>query len=321
MAGWGTPVNIRRCSGESLTSGANKSGTGSWFGRWGVNYLYGTGAALPALEALGEDMTQPRVRCAVEWLRACQNDDDGWGESCASYVDHSLRGQGESTPSQTAWALVALIAAGEIEHESVRRGIAFLLDRQRDDGTWDEPQFTGCGFPGYGAGNPPDQYERTGAPRRQGREMGAAFMLKYHLYRNYFPLWALGRYARKAARNRWEQVQWAEATGNTLNGNGHEPRVAVPLRNLAVLNGKDQGRMNAIVNRVTVQSTTAPEFFDITEQVRAHVTDAGVQNGLVCVLFHAYDRRGDHQRERTAPPAGYGALPAARRSSGRLLRA
>ena len=256
---------------------------GSWFGRWGVNYLYGTGAALPALEALGEDMTQPRVRRAVEWLRSCQNDDGGWGESCASYVDHALRGQGESTPSQTAWALVALIAAGETEHESVRRGIAFLLDRQRDDGTWDEPQFTGCGFPGYGAGNPPDRYDRTGAPRRQGLEMGASFMLKYHLYRNYFPLWALGRYARKTARNRWERVEWTEAAGNTLNGNGEEPHVAVPLRNLAVLNGKDQGRMNAIVNRVTVQSTTAPEFFDITEQVRAHVTDAGVQNGLVCV--------------------------------------
>ena len=167
---------------------------GAWFGRWGVNYVYGTGAVLPALKALGVDMTQPRVRRAVEWLLAHQNLDGGWGETCISYPDPTLRGQGESTPSQTSWALIALIAAGEAGHESVRRGVEFLLQRQQDDGTWDEPQFTGCGFPGYGPGDRPGKYEPLDGPNSQGPELSAAFMINYHLYRNYFPLWALGRY-------------------------------------------------------------------------------------------------------------------------------
>ncbi len=169
---------------------------GAWFGRWGVNYIYGTGAVLPALKALGEDMTQPRVRRAVSWLLAHQNPDGGWGETCVSYVDHTLRGQGESTPSQTSWALVALIAAGEASHESVERGVEFLLARQRDDGGWDEPQFTGCGFPGYGPGDRPDEYKSPDGLNSQGAELSAAFLINYHLYRNYFPLWALGRYLR-----------------------------------------------------------------------------------------------------------------------------
>ncbi len=168
---------------------------GAWFGRWGVNYVYGTGAVLPALQALGVDMTQPRVRRAVEWLLAHQNPDGGWGETCVSYPDPSLRGQGESTPSQTSWALIALIAAGEACHGSVKWGVEFLLQRQQDNGTWDEPQFTGCGFPGYGPGDQPERYEPLDGPNSQGPELSAAFMINYHLYRNYFPLWALGRYA------------------------------------------------------------------------------------------------------------------------------
>ena len=172
---------------------------GAWFGRWGVNYVYGTGAVLPALQTLGVDMRQPRVRRAVEWLLAHQNPDGGWGETCVSYPDPSLRGQGESTPSQTSWALIALIAAGEARHESVERGVEFLLQRQQDDGTWDEPQFTGCGFPGYGPGDQPGRYEPLNDPNSQGPELSAAFMINYHLYRNYFPLWALGRYAGTAA--------------------------------------------------------------------------------------------------------------------------
>ena len=168
---------------------------GAWFGRWGVNYVYGTGAVLPALKVLGVDMEQPRVRRAVEWLFAHQNPDGGWGETCVSYPDPSLRGQGESTPSQTSWALIALIAAGEVGHESVQRGVEFLLQGQQEDGTWDEPQFTGCGFPGYGPGDQPERYEPLDAPNSQGPELSAAFMINYHLYRNYFPLWALGRYA------------------------------------------------------------------------------------------------------------------------------
>ena len=167
---------------------------GPWFGRWGVNYIYGTAAVLPALEALGVDMAQPRVRRAVEWLLARQNPDGGWGETCASYVNPSLRGQGESTPSQTSWALLALLSAGEVSHDAVCRGVDFLIERQRKDGTWDEPQFTGCGFPGYGPGDRPDNTGPVDGSDGQGPELGAAFMIKYDLYRNYFPLWALGRY-------------------------------------------------------------------------------------------------------------------------------
>ena len=168
---------------------------GPWFGRWGVNYIYGTAAMLPALESLGVDMLQPRVRRAVDWLLIHQNPDGGWGESCLSYADPTLRGQGESTPSQTSWALIALIAAGEAQNQSVKHGVEFLLERQHEDGTWDEPQFTGCGFPGYGPGDRPNKYERLDDSDSQGPELSAAFMINYHLYRNYFPLWALGRYA------------------------------------------------------------------------------------------------------------------------------
>ncbi len=167
---------------------------GAWFGRWGVNYVYGVGAVLPALQALGEDMTQPRVRRAVQWLLDHQNLDGGWGETCMSYVDPGLRGQGESTPSQTSWALVALIAAGEAHSDAVERGVEFLLERERGDGCWDEPQFTGCGFPGYGPGDRPDEHNPPGEPNSQGAELSAAFLINYHLYRNYFPMWALGRY-------------------------------------------------------------------------------------------------------------------------------
>ena len=144
---------------------------GSWWGRWGVNYIYGLGASLPALAALGEPMTAAPVRRAVDWLIRYQLPDGGWGESCDSYADPSLRGQGPSTPSQTAWALMALIAAGEAQHEATARGIRYLIERQREDGTWDEPEFTGTGFP-------------------------SDFMINYHLYRHYFPLMALGRYER-----------------------------------------------------------------------------------------------------------------------------
>jgi squalene-hopene/tetraprenyl-beta-curcumene cyclase len=175
----------------------NQESDGSWFGRWGVNYVYGTGAVLPALKAAGEDMAQPRVRRAVGWLATHQNDDGGWGESCASYVDPSLRGKGDSTASQTAWALIGLLSADGADTEAVRRGIEYLVSTQLEDGTWNEPQFTGCGFPGYGIGDQPASYRQVGDPAWQGLELGAAFMINYHLYRNYFPLWALGRYARK----------------------------------------------------------------------------------------------------------------------------
>jgi squalene-hopene/tetraprenyl-beta-curcumene cyclase len=161
---------------------------GSWFGRWGVNHIYGTGAVLPALAAVGEDMDSLAVRRAVRWLEERQNRDGGWGETCASYVVPSARGRGESTASQTAWALLALVAAGRSGSEPAHRGARWLIERQRPDGAWDEEAFTGCGFPGYGIG------EEKGARVREGAELSAGFMIRYHLYRNCFPLLALGRY-------------------------------------------------------------------------------------------------------------------------------
>ena len=147
---------------------------GSWFGRWGVNYVYGIGAVLPALVAAGEEPRSPRIRRAVRWLLDHQNEDGGWGETCASYDDPALRGRGPSTASQTAWALLALLAAGEERGAAVTRGVHCLVETQAADGQWEEPLFTGTGFP-------------------------RDFMLKYHLYRNYWPLWALGRYRRTLA--------------------------------------------------------------------------------------------------------------------------
>ena len=167
---------------------------GPWFGRWGVNYIYGTGAVLPALEAIGEDMGQPYLRKAVDWIKDHQNPDNGWGESCGSYVDFSLRGRGPSTASQTAWALLALIAAGEADSPSTQRGIEYLCQTQQDDGSWDEPYFTGTGFPGYGVGQRLRKLPSPGDPGYQGLDMDAAFMINYHMYRNYWPLTALGRF-------------------------------------------------------------------------------------------------------------------------------
>jgi squalene-hopene/tetraprenyl-beta-curcumene cyclase len=161
---------------------------GSWFGRWGVNHIYGVGAVIPGLAAAGEATDSLAVRRAVRWLNEKQNPDGGWGETCASYVDVEARGRGDSTPSQTAWALLALIAAGRADSRAARRGALFLLERQRTDGAWDEESFTGCGFPGYGVG------EERGARIYEGRELAAGFMIRYHLYRNCFPLLALGRY-------------------------------------------------------------------------------------------------------------------------------
>ena len=173
-----------------------QEGDGPWFGRWGVNYIYGTGAVLPAMEAIGDDMSQPYVRQAVEWLLSHQNEDGGWGECCGSYVDDSLRGVGPSTASQTAWALLALISAGEAGSEACHKGVQYLLDIQRDDGSWDEPYFTGTGFPGYRVGQRLNGMPKPGESGYQGLDMPAGFMINYHLYRNYWPLLAMGRFAR-----------------------------------------------------------------------------------------------------------------------------
>lgn len=148
---------------------AQQEPDGSWWGRWGVNHVYGVGAVLPALRAGGLDMASEPFKRAADWLRAHQNPDGGWGEACESYVDPSQRGKGPSTASQTAWALMGLIAAAEAGSEAAERGVQYLLEAQGPTGSWDEPFFTGTGFPG-------------------------AFMLNYHLYRLYWPLAALGRY-------------------------------------------------------------------------------------------------------------------------------
>ena len=170
---------------------------GAWFGRWGVNYIYGTGAVLPALAAIGENMSQPYVHRACDWILSRQQESGGWGESCASYMDASAAGRGVATASQTAWALMALLAAGrDADRDAIERGCAFLIETQKD-GSWEEAEYTGAGFPGYGVGqtiklNDPLVSQRL----MQGPELSRAFMLRYGMYRHYFPMMALGRAAR-----------------------------------------------------------------------------------------------------------------------------
>ena len=157
---------------------------GCWFGRWGVNYIYGTSGVLAALAAIAspDAFSEASLRQAIErgaaWLVSCQNSDGGWGETCRSYDNPALKGQGISTASQTAWALIGLMAAGEaiqFATVAIRKGVQYLMDTQRRDGTWDEAEFTGTGFPSH-------------------------FYLKYHLYQQHFPLTALGRYRYLSAR-------------------------------------------------------------------------------------------------------------------------
>jgi len=145
---------------------------GSWWGRWGVNYIYGTWSALRGLISIGESPQSNAVKMAVQWLKAHQNSDGGWGETCDSYKKPELRGFGPSTPSQTAWAIMGLLAGDEEESVEVARGIQYLIRTQKKDGTWDEEHFTGTGFPKH-------------------------FYIRYHNYRNCFPLMALGQYFQK----------------------------------------------------------------------------------------------------------------------------
>ena len=142
---------------------------GSWFGRWGTNYVYGTWSALSAFNGAGEDMTAPHIRKAVDWLKSVQREDGGWGEDCATYWPDRRDVVKASTPSQTAWALLALMAAGEVESDAARRGVEYLLNAPRTGGAWHEEYFNAVGFP-------------------------RVFYLRYHGYCSYFPLWALARY-------------------------------------------------------------------------------------------------------------------------------
>ncbi len=142
---------------------------GSWFGRWGTNYIYGTWSVLTALELAGEDPQQSYIRRAVTWLEKIQNEDGGWGESNESYYAPRHRRPYPSTSFQTAWSLLGLLAVGEVNSAAVKQGISYLVENQNVDGFWDEPDFTAPGFP-------------------------RVFYLKYHGYTKYFPLWALARY-------------------------------------------------------------------------------------------------------------------------------
>ncbi|HEY9359833.1 MAG TPA: squalene--hopene cyclase [Xanthobacteraceae bacterium] len=170
-------VQIDDCASKSaaVTRGIDylrriQTAEGSWYGRWGMNYIYGTWSVLCALNAAGVDHASPEVRKAATWLIAIQNSDGGWGEDAASYkLDYRGHEAAPSTASQTAWALLGLMAAGEAGHPSVKRGIDYLLRTQGEDGFWTEPRYTATGFP-------------------------RVFYLRYHGYSKFFPLWALARY-------------------------------------------------------------------------------------------------------------------------------
>jgi squalene-hopene/tetraprenyl-beta-curcumene cyclase len=166
LLGWpGTHPVVRRAYRFLL---GDQTPEGAWYGRWGVNYIYGTSGVLRALETVGLAGDGP-ARQAAAWLRSVQNEGGGFGESIASYDDPSLKGQGETTPSQTAWGLIGLMAASRADDPAARRAAECLLETQKNDGSWDETLFTGTGFP-------------------------QVFYLRYHLYRNSFPLYALARY-------------------------------------------------------------------------------------------------------------------------------
>jgi squalene-hopene/tetraprenyl-beta-curcumene cyclase len=145
--------------------------SGAWYGRWGVNYHYGTWSVLAGLGAIGEDPAKPYIRKAVDWVKSTQNDDGGWGESCNTYDDPMLKGKGESTAAQTAWALIGLLAVGEVHSPEVKAGVDYLLRTQDEHGEWDDQLYTGTGFP-------------------------RVFYLRYYGYSRFFPLWALATYAR-----------------------------------------------------------------------------------------------------------------------------
>ncbi|WP_137391248.1 squalene--hopene cyclase [Rhodoligotrophos defluvii] len=161
---------------------AEQEEDGSWFGRWGTNYVYGTWSVLCALNAVGEDMQAPYVRKAVDWLLKCQREDGGWGEDGATYWTERKGEAKESTASQTAWALLALMAAGEVDHPAVSRGVRHILETPREGANWKEPWYTAVGFP-------------------------RVFYLRYHGYSSYFPIWALSRF-RNLKRGNSKQVLW-----------------------------------------------------------------------------------------------------------------
>jgi squalene-hopene/tetraprenyl-beta-curcumene cyclase len=168
---------------------------GSWFGRWGVNYIYGTWQVLTGLVEVGVPHDDPMVVAGAKWLLAHQQASGGWGESPHSYERPELRGQGQTTASQTAWAVLGLIAAGLADHPAVLRGVRYLVQTQNHDGGWEESQFTGTGFP-------------------------CVFYLRYHYYPIYFPLMALAQWANASAPHRGPQNA-ARTAPDSLAGMSH----------------------------------------------------------------------------------------------------
>jgi squalene-hopene/tetraprenyl-beta-curcumene cyclase len=167
---------------------------GSWFGRWGVNYVYGTSGVLRALESIGL-ASLPDCGRAADWLRSVQNPDGGFGESVLSYYDPALKGKGKSTASQTAWGLIGMLATAGCDDPATTRAAAWLISHQNENGTWEEDEFTGTGFP-------------------------QVFYLKYHLYRNSFPLYALARYD-NLSKGRSGPVRTQVAASEIEHRNGH----------------------------------------------------------------------------------------------------
>jgi squalene-hopene/tetraprenyl-beta-curcumene cyclase len=183
LAQLGEPLDSPRMKAALGYLAAEQEPDGSWFGRWGVNYIYGTWSVLCALNAAGVSPTDPMVAKAVAWLKQVQNADGGWGESCDSYdLDRKGHCSAASNASQTAWALLGLMAAGEVDSPTVERGIAWLVATQEADGLWDQELYTGGGFP-------------------------RVFYLRYHGYPKYFPLWAVARY-RNLKRGNVTAVGW-----------------------------------------------------------------------------------------------------------------
>lgn len=158
---------------------AQQESFGGWYGRWGVNYIYGTWSVLAGLRAIREPLHQAYIQRSLAWLRSVQNPDGGWGESCESYQDSRLAGIGPSTPSQTAWAVMALLHGGDGSSESLSKGVGYLLEHQEADGLWSEDLFTGTGFP-------------------------RVFYLRYHMYCQHFPLWALALYRSRRFKGQTE---------------------------------------------------------------------------------------------------------------------
>lgn len=187
---------------------------GSWYGRWGTNYIYGTWQVLRGLQCIGEDMRLPYICRAVAWLKNCQNADGGWGETLRSYEDPKYKGIGPSTASQTAWALMGLISAGEVNSPEVARGIQYLLDTQEVDGTWSEELYTGTGFP-------------------------RVFYLRYHFYRHYFPLMTLGMYAR-AKHQAYQPVPRELEKSRSLQQFFKQPRLYRKMARLRALTQLDE---------------------------------------------------------------------------------